>query len=73
MLKVDRGNYSSYNPYYDSPQTIGETTYIMCHCVNLLVCNMDRHQPVSTLSSCISYTIKIVTSKELYHLFHVIT
>ena len=24
MLKVDRGNYSSYNPYYDSPQSIGE-------------------------------------------------
>ena len=27
MLKVDRGNYSSYNPYYDSPQSIGEVTY----------------------------------------------
>ncbi|XP_065901771.1 protein-L-isoaspartate(D-aspartate) O-methyltransferase-like isoform X2 [Dysidea avara] len=23
MLKVDRGNYSSFNPYYDSPQSIG--------------------------------------------------
>jgi len=26
MLKVDRGNYSSFNPYYDSPQTIGKCT-----------------------------------------------
>ena len=30
MLKVDRGNYSSYNPYYDSPQTIGEVTASSC-------------------------------------------
>ena len=43
MLKVDRGNYSSYNPYYDhryyrlrydSPQSIGEVT---CNHVLLVV------------------------------------
>ena len=34
MLKVDRCNYSSYNPYYDSPQSIGEVT---CNHVPLVV------------------------------------
>ena len=33
MKKVDRGNYSSHNPYYDSPQTIGEVTSSIYHCI----------------------------------------
>ena len=33
MKKVDRGNYSTHNPYYDPPQTIGELTSNMYHCI----------------------------------------
>lgn len=37
MSKVDRGNYSSYNPYYDSPQSIGKLTSNIYHCLPSIV------------------------------------
>ena len=44
MLKVDRGNYSSFNPYYDSPQSIGKESIV--YTVNFIEKDTLARSPV---------------------------